>query len=107
MIVPAPPQWQSLLATLMHFALYALMIGMPIAGWLIVSAEGHSVMFYGMELPPLIGEDKALAKTIEGWHVLFGKIGYWLIGLHALAGLYHHYVVRDNTLVRMLPRKHG
>jgi len=31
--------------------------------------------------------------------------GYWLIGLHALAGLYHHYVQRDNTLLRMLPYK--
>ena len=47
--------------------------------------------------------NKALAKEIEGWHVLFGQIGYWLIGLHAAAGLFHHYWVRDNTLVRMLP----
>ena len=104
-IVPAPPQWQSLLATLMHFALYALMIGMPIAGWLIVSAEGHSVLFYGMELPPLIAENKALAKEIEGWHVWFGKAGYWLIGLHALAGIGHHYILRDNTALRMMPGK--
>ena len=104
-IVPTPPQWQSLLATLMHFALYALMIGMPIAGWLIVSAEGHSVMFYGMELPPLIAENKALAKEIEGWHVWFGKAGYWLIGLHALAGIGHHYILRDNTALRMMPGK--
>ena len=32
-----------------------------------------------------------------------GTLGYWLIGLHAVAGLYHHYVVRDNTLLRMMP----
>ena len=106
-IVPAPPQWQSLLATLMHVALYALMIGMPIAGWLIVSAEGHSVMFYGMELPPLIGENKALAKEIEGWHVWFGKVGFWLIGLHALAAIIHHYILRDNTALRMMPSRSG
>ncbi|KAF1032188.1 MAG: Cytochrome b561 [Pseudomonas sp.] len=104
-IVPTPPAWQSALATLMHLALYALMIGMPIAGWLIVSAEGHSVMFYGMELPPLIGENRALAKEIEHWHVLFGKVFYWLIGLHALAALVHHYVLRDNTAMRMMPGK--
>ena len=87
----------------MHWALYALMIGLPIAGWLIVSAKGHSVMFYGMELPPLIAENKALAKEIEGWHVLFAQVGYWLIGLHALAGIFHHYVMRDNTALRMMP----
>ena len=104
-IVPAPPQWQSLLATLMHFALYAFMIGMPIAGWLIVSAQGHSVMFYGIELPPLIGENKDLSKQIKEWHELCGSIGYWLIGLHAAAGLYHHYFMRDNTVLRMIPKR--
>ena len=104
-IVPAPPQWQALLATLMHVALYVFMIGMPICGWLIVSAAGGSVPFYGFELPPLIAENKELAKQIEGWHVLGGTIGYWLIGLHAAAGLYHHYFMRDNTVLRMLPKR--
>ena len=104
-ILPAPPHWQTLLATLMHVALYVFMIGMPIFGWLIVSAEGHPVWFYGIELPPLIGENKDLAKQIEGWHVLGGTIGYWLIGLHAAAGLYHHYFMRDNTVLRMLPKR--
>jgi cytochrome b561 len=104
-IVPALPNWQVLLSRLTHWALYLFMIGMPIFGWLIVSAEGHSVLFYGIELPPLIGENKELAKQIEGWHVLGGTVGYWLIGLHALAGIYHHYVQRDNTLLRMLPKR--
>ena len=104
-IIPAPPQWQALLATLMHWALYLFMIGMPIAGWLIVSAQGHSVMFYGIELPPLIGENKDLSKQIKEWHELGGAIGYWLIGLHALAGLYHHYFMRDNTVRRMIPKR--
>ncbi|MFO2462910.1 cytochrome b [Pseudomonas sp. 15FMM2] len=101
-IVPAPPQWQAWLATLMHVALYVFMIAMPILGWLIVSAAGHSVSFYGIELAPLIGEDKDLAKQIEGWHVLGATIGYWLVGLHALAGIFHHYVMRDNTAMRMM-----
>ncbi|WP_339528402.1 cytochrome b [Pseudomonas mucidolens] len=104
-IVPAPPQWQTLLATLMHVALYVFMIAMPILGWLVVSAGGHSVSFYGIELAPLIGENKELAKLIKGWHVLGGTFGYWLVGLHALAGLYHHYFLRDNTVVRMMPKR--
>ncbi|NBA94289.1 cytochrome b [Pseudomonas sp. R5(2019)] len=102
-IVPSPPRWQLGLATLMHWALYLFMIGMPIAGWLILSAADKPIPFFGLELPALIGPDKAQAKFIEGWHERIGTLGYWLIGLHALAGLYHHYVVRDNTLVRMLP----
>lgn len=104
-IVPAAPRWQALLATLMHGALYVFMLTMPILGWLLVSAAGHSVWFYGLELAPLIDADPALAKQIKGWHVLGGTLGYWLVGLHAVAGLYHHYVMRDNTLRRMLPKR--
>ncbi|AHL35078.1 cytochrome B561 [Pseudomonas brassicacearum] len=104
-IFPASPVWQTVLARLMHWALYLFMIAMPLLGWLITSAEGHQVMFYGFDLPLLIDQDKDFAKRLEGWHVLGGTIGYWLIGLHALAGLYHHYVVRDNTLLRMMPKR--
>ena len=78
------------------------MIGMPIGGWLILSAEGDPVPFFGLELPALVSPDKALAEQIEEIHETVGTIGYWLIGLHALAALYHHYVKRDNTLRRML-----
>lgn len=102
-IIPAPPAWQEMLAKVMHIALYALMLGMPLAGWLILSAEAQPIPFFGLELPALIGPDKALAKSIEEVHETFGLIGYYLIGLHALAGLYHHYMVKDNTLKRMLP----
>lgn len=102
-IVPTPPAWQEMLAKVMHIALYALMLGMPIAGWLILSAEAQAIPFFGLELPALIGPDKALAKSIEEVHETVGLVGYYLIGLHALAGLYHHYMVKDNTLKRMLP----
>ncbi|MGJ7474777.1 cytochrome b [Pseudomonas fulva] len=104
-ISPKPPAWQTGLAHLVHLLLYLLMIGMPLAGWLILSAADKPVPFYGLELPHLIGPDLDLAKFIKGWHERIGTWGYWLIGLHALAGLYHHYVKRDNTLLRMLPHK--
>ena len=53
-IEPKPPAWQTGLAHLMHWALYLFMISMPILGWLITSAEGHQVMFYGFDLPLLV-----------------------------------------------------
>lgn len=102
-IVPEPPRWQTLAARLMHLGLYALLIAMPIAGWLVLSAEGKPIPFFGLHLPALIGEDKALAKVIEEVHETAGEAGYYLIGLHAAAALFHHYVVRDDTLRRMLP----
>ncbi|UZT80218.1 cytochrome b [Ectopseudomonas chengduensis] len=102
-IEPPLPTWQALPAKLMHLALYALMIGAPLAGWLILSAADKPIPFFGLELPALIGPDKELAGQIKELHELAGTAGYWLIGLHAIAGLYHHYVARDNTLTRMLP----
>lgn len=102
-ITPVLPAWQGLLAKLMHVALYALMIGMPLMGWLILSAAGKPVPFFGLELPPLIDSNQQLAGQIEEIHEAVGVIGYWLIGLHAAAALLHHFVRRDNTLIRMLP----
>lgn len=102
-IEPEPPKWQSLFAKLMHVALYALMIGMPIAGWLMLSAAGKPIPFFGLQLPPLISESKTAADWIKEIHETGGNVGYFLIGMHALAALYHHYFVRDNTLRRMLP----
>ncbi|CAD5109871.1 cytochrome b [Zestomonas carbonaria] len=102
-IEPTPPAWQNALAKSMHLALYALMIGAPLAGWTILSAAGKPIPFWGLELPPLIGENRELAKQIKELHELAGTLGYWLVGLHAVAGLFHHYVARDNTLKRILP----
>lgn len=102
-IVPALASWQAWSAKLFHLALYALMIGLPIAGWIILSAEGKPVPFFGLELPALVARDQGLAKSVEEIHETIGKLGYFLIGAHALAALVHHYVVRDNTLARMLP----
>jgi cytochrome b561 len=102
-IEPRPVAWQRYLANAMHFLLYVLMFAMPIAGWMILSAEGEVIPFYGVELPPLIAENEATAEWIEEIHKTAGTVGYYLIGLHAVAGLFHHYVLRDNTLSRILP----
>jgi cytochrome b561 len=104
-IVPAIPAWQAIPAKLMHLALYALMIGAPLLGWLILSAMGKPIPFFGLELPPLTSPDHDFGEQLEHWHVRLANAGYWLIGLHAVAGLLHHYVIRDNTLVRMLPSR--
>lgn len=109
-ITPAPPRWQHALAQLMHAALYGFLIVMPILGWLTLSAKGKVIPFFGLELPALLPEDKALGHRLEELHETIGNIGFYLIGLHAAAGLFHHYVMRDDTLRRMLPgrgRRHA
>ena len=102
-IAPPPARWQQLVAGLAHGALYLFLLAMPLAGWLILSAEGEAISFFGLPVPPLVGPDEALADRVEELHELGGTIGYVLIGVHAAAALAHHYLLRDDTLRRMWP----
>lgn len=104
-IQPAPHWIAKDSSTVMHITLYALMLGMPIAGWLMLSAAGKPIPFFGLELPALIAENESLADQIKDIHKTVGNLTYFLIAAHALAGLYHHYVRRDNTLRRILPNR--
>ena len=95
--------WTRWPAAAVHLLLYGGMIVLPLLGWLILSAEGASIPFFGLSLPPLIAPDKALAGQLEDLHKTIGEAGYWLIGLHALAAVLHHHLLKDGTLRRMLP----
>jgi superoxide oxidase len=102
-IEPAPPRWQALLARAAHIALYGLMIVLPLSGWLMLSAAGKPIPFFVWELPPLMAPSKSFAEAFEEVHEAIASLGYALIGLHAAAALFHHYLLRDNTLKLMLP----
>ena len=102
-IETASPVWQRRLAVLVQIALYALMVGLPLLGWLLLSTKGQVIPFFGLQLPALMAENKDAAGWIKEIHATGATAGYFLVGLHALAALYHHYVLRDNTLRRMLP----
>lgn len=104
-IEPEPSRWQNRFARLMKIQLYALMIGMPLLELLILSAEGKHVPFFGWQLTPLISESKSVAGWAKGIPENAGMVGCFLIGLHAAEALFHHHVVRDNTLRRMLPSR--
>ena len=102
-INPPLVKWQAIGSKIVHLLLYVFMFSMPLLGWLIVSYEGHTVVYFGIELPQLVVVNEAMAETLEDIHETVGEAGYWLVGFHALAALFHHYVVKDNTLKRMLP----
>lgn len=102
-IVPAPPRWQQHAARAMLLGLFGLMLGMPLLGWTLLSAEGHRLIALGQQLPPLMAENKAWAGRLKDVHEIIGKVGYALIAVHSLAALVHHYVLKDNVLKRMLP----
>lgn len=104
-IRPVPPAWQQWVAKGMAIALYALLLAMPVLGYLLLNADGTAPSLGGIALPRLIGEQPSLADQLKEWHELLANLGYALVGLHALAALYHHYFRHDDTLLRMSLRR--
>lgn len=103
-ITPPIPQWQRPLSMLTHGLLLAMLMFLPLTGWMMVNAFGNNVPFWGMELPPLAVADRAAGLRMKELHETIASLGYLLIGLHAIAALYHHHVMKDDTLQRMRPR---
>lgn len=94
--------WERTLSKIIHFFLYVAMIGMPLTGWLMSSAGGHGVSFFGLDMPALMNKDADFGKLMNNTHRL---LSYALIGavlLHAAGALKHHFIDRDNTLIRMV-----
>lgn len=102
-ITPALPAWQGLLSKLLHLALYAFFIVMPLLGMATAWTDGKEIFipFTQVAIPPLLGENEALAHQLEDLHGQIGEIFYWVIGFHIVAALYHHFVRKDDTLTRM------
>jgi len=80
------------------------MVTAPTLGWLTLSAEGKPNVLFGLGVPSLIGANESLSHQLKELHEALATAGYFLIGFHAVAALVHHYVTRDSTLVRILPR---
>lgn len=100
-ITPPPPAWQSGLARLVTVSLYALMLALPVLGYLTLNAADKPVHVFGIQLPMLIAANREISSRLKDLHESIATAGYFLIGLHALAAIYHHYVRRDDTLRRM------
>jgi len=96
-------KWQTASAHLLHLILYLVMFGLPITGIVFSQAGGRSVAFFGWELPQMVAQDPALRNSVRSVHLFLGNAVYALVGLHFAASLWHHYVVKDDTLRRMLP----
>ncbi|HHV7519066.1 TPA: cytochrome b [Burkholderia orbicola] len=94
-------RWLSKLA---HVALYVFIIAQPLLGIMMVNMGGKPVSLDWLGVSfTLFSPDKALRPTIKEAHELIGNAFYFVIGLHALAALYHHFIRRDDVLRRMAP----
>lgn len=106
--VPPPPAgmpaWQHRVAEATHYVLYALMIVIPLSGWLMSSAKGFQTVYFGVvPLPDLVSKSEDLGNTLQ---LIHKSLNYTMIGmvvLHAAAALKHHFIDKDEVLRRMLP----
>lgn len=97
---------ESFLAKSSHVLLYAIMIVMPISGYIASSAAGRSITIFDLvTLPSFLPEDKALSKAAIGVHEAVQWAVYAVVGLHVLATMWHVAVRRDGVLGRILPRQ--
>lgn len=93
-----------LLAHGMHGALYLLLFAQIVLGFLFPWSQQEPFSFFGLfDLSGWVQITPTLRHTLAQWH---GNVAWALVSLafvHALAALFHHYLLRDSVLSRMLP----
>lgn len=105
---PAHPEGMSglevLAAKATHLLFYALMLAMPVTGWIMSSAGKYPLSWFGLfDLPKLpVTRDSALYEMGHEGHELLGWLFAALVILHVAAALRHHFILRDRVLERML-----
>jgi cytochrome b561 len=110
---PPPPiehtilgAWLDRAGRLAHYLLYALLVAVPISGIVLQFARGDALPLFGLtEIASPWVRDRAFARSVKEIHEVAANALIILAALHAAAALLHHWVLRDRTLVRMLPRR--
>jgi cytochrome b561 len=87
-----------------HLTLYALMFIIPIFGFVTFVYHGRVFDFGVFQLDFGIKKDRAVFGPTEDIHGYLAYALFALAGLHALAALWHRYVLHDQVMERMTPR---
>lgn len=106
--VPEPPSgtpgWQRVAAGLSHFLLYTVLIVMPITGWIMSAMKNLPLVYLGLiHIPSPFGVNAKWAEIMVEVHGTLALALLILVGIHVAAALYHHFILRDTVLRRMLP----
>ena len=98
--------WVKLASKGTHYLLYGLLVAEAVLGFTFRWGAGRPMEFFGLGIPSLIGEiARPLRGELRELHEWIGWAIVIIAVLHALAALYHHYVLRDRVLQRMLPTR--
>lgn len=102
---PAVARWMIVAAKAVQWLLYLLLLALPLTAITGAWLEGHPLtLLAGAEIQPWFGAAHDVGATFASVHKWLGDAIMWLAGLHALAALFHHVVLRDEVLATMLPR---
>jgi len=102
---PTVAPWERVAAPLAHWSLYALLLAMPVTGWLMNSAAGQTVIWFGLiALPNLVDRDPALLEIFRSAHHWLSRALILLLAIHIGAVIRHDVLRRDGILRRMLWR---
>ena len=101
---PEMPAWMDIGARLGQWAIYALLVLVPVTAILGAWLEGHPLTLLAVgNIRPWLPQSRQLGLALADIHGWLGNALMWLAGLHATAALYHHFWRRDTVLLSMLP----
>ena len=104
-IQPKPKPMITGMSHLGHLLVYLLFIALPLIGLTMMFYRGNDWYAFGLTMPHAAEANFDRVDLLKEWHSILANTGYFLIGVHALAALAHHYYWKDNTLLRMMPKK--
>lgn len=106
--LPTHKAWEDGLAKIVHFALYACILLMPLSGWVMSSAGGFPAEFFGLfALPAIVPKNEAIFEFTRNVHGFTAWSILGLLALHFAGAFKHHFIDKDETLQRMTSRKVG
>jgi cytochrome b561 len=103
---PGIPRWETLLARIGHALLYLLLFAVPISGWWISdSSRIPFKAFWIVPMPDWLPTDRDTQELAEDVHGMLIIALLTVLAIHVAAALRHHFLLRNDTLRRMLPRR--
>ena len=88
-----------------HGALYALMVLIPLSGWLMSSAKGFQTVYFGvLPIPDMLDKNKEIGDLLALVHKSLNLLFVAVLAGHIGAALKHHFIDKDDILTRMLPK---
>ncbi len=102
--LPSTPRWMNRISSIVRGFLYALLVATPVTAIAGAWLEGHPLTLGILgNVAPMVPEAHAAGQAVAKIHTILGDAVVWLAGFHAAAALFHHFVLRDEVLLSMLP----